>query len=553
MNIVIPADEATEFSALISTSTYRDQERDYKWAVHLVLAALLSPENSSREDWPQLIADVFGTPMPNLDRLGLKPEDKTFVEAALSDGGRLRGAMANLAGGGRWGLREFIWIPRAIEYGLGPSIADAFRALVATEQPLATRVDEFRDRLYVIYQTLEKKGGFEPNWTLFHSSLAFVALVLAGFDPSNYTFYSYGALKYGYQHYAPDTDWPKGTLGEKYTEVCEFVRQVGSELMEKGVSVRDLIDAQSFVWTRFQANKEAEPEPDTAKVITVPDLDTVAQDLAKTVYWPVERAQHLVQLVSKWGQIVFQGPPGTGKTFVAETLARLMAGDEEGRVEVVPFHPSYTYEDFVEGIRPVLSEGSQLQYEIRKGIFLKMADLAKQYPEDEFFLVIDELNRANLPRVLGDLLYALEYRGPQHPYRLLYSGGEGYVPENITLIGTMNTADRSIALVDAAIRRRFRHVRFDPDYKVLKAWLSDHGLNDIADYAAARLSALNQQLTELLDADRLIGHSYLMRKDLAEVGLTTVWEEDIEPVLREHLYNQPEEIAALHEVFVGTE
>jgi 5-methylcytosine-specific restriction protein B len=248
--------------------------------------------------------------------------------------------------------------------------------------------------------------------------------------------------------------------------------------------------------------------------------------------------------------VLFQGPPGTGKTFVAETLARLLSGDEDGRVEVVQFHPSYAYEDFVEGIRPVVTEGSTLAYEVRSGIFLKLSELAKEHEEDEFFLVIDELNRANVPRVFGELLYALEYRGPQHPFRLPYSGGEAYVPANITFIGTMNGADRSIALVDAAIRRRFRHVQFDPDPLVLSAWLSAHSLADLADQAAARLVALNEQLLGLLDSDRLIGHTYLMRADLADVGFEAVWVEDIEPILREHLFNQPEEVSKLRDVFL---
>ncbi len=274
------------------------------------------------------------------------------------------------------------------------------------------------------------------------------------------------------------------------------------------------------------------------------------KDLARATYWPEERARLLVSLAQRWRQLLFQGPPGTGKTFVAGTLAGLLAGDEEGRLEVVQFHPSYAYEDFVEGIRPRVTEGSGLAYEIRKGIFMRLADGAREFPEASFFLVVDELNRANLPRVFGELLYALEYRGPEHPFRLPYSGAETYVPANICLIGTMNTADRSIALVDAAVRRRFRHVEFAPDPSVLRAWLSDHDLGDLAERATRSLVGLNVQLLELLDADRLIGHTYLMRQDLAEVGLEA-WEEDIEPVLREHLFNQPAEIAKLRDTFLA--
>lgn len=115
----------------------------------------------------------------------------------------------------------------------------------------------------------------------------------------------------------------------------------------------------------------------------------------------------------------------------------------------------------------------------------------------------------------------------------------------------MNSADRSIALVDAAVRRRFRHVAFAPDSDVLRGWLSANGLGSVSDHAIERLKALNSELGELVDAERLIGHTYLMRGDLATVGLETVWEEDIEPVLREHLFGQAGEVRRLRGVFLA--
>lgn len=554
MKVVIPADQAATFTRLIPTDKYRKDERDYKWAVHLVLAALLSERNSSREDFAVLISDVFGKAMPDLDALALSPDDQAFVKAAVPGGGGLRGAMGNL-GGGKWGLAQFAWIPRAVEFELGSAIADAFRAVIDGEQPLAQRVDAFRDQLYEACQALERKGGFLPDWHLFRVSLSFVAVVLAGYDPARYTFYSKGALRYGYEQYAPGSDWPKGTMGTIYEGVCDFIQSVEQVLKAKGAPVRDLIDAQSFIWVAFRESKEdvvieapKPPAPGSRREI---DLDVVAKDLAKRVYWPLDRAQRLVGLVERWGRVLFQGPPGTGKTFVAEALGELLTGGEDGRVKNVSFHPSYAYEDFVEGIRPVLSEGKSLAYEVRPGVLLDLADTAKKYPDDQFFLIIDELNRANLPRVFGELLYAIEYRGPEHTFHLPYSGTENYLPDNISIIAAMNTADRSIALVDAAIRRRFRHVQFAPDPDVLKAWLTNNGLADMADHAAGRLVALNDQVELLLDSDRLIGHTYLMRDDLRKVGLGAVWEEDIEPVLREHLFNQREELPKLQDVFLA--
>lgn len=167
--------------------------------------------------------------------------------------------------------------------------------------------------------------------------------------------------------------------------------------------------------------------------------------------------------------------------------------------------------------------------------------------------MIDEINRANLPRVFGELLFGLEYRGPEHPIDLPYSEEAIYIPENFWIIGTMNTADRSIALVDAALRRRFTHVEFSPDTKALRGWLDRHGLGALAEDAVERLEVLNAELRELLDTDRLVGHSYLMREDLRDVGFETVWAEALEPVLREHLFSRPEELERLKATFLKPE
>lgn len=547
MKVVVPSQEAAKFGEQLGTEGYAKEERDYKVAVHVVLSALLSEPNISRDDIPSLIADVFHEAWPDLDALGIDESDQVFIRKAFYFSGAMRSAMANLAGG-RWGLVQFVWIPRAIEFDLGPAIADAFRALVDDAVPVTERVDSFREDLYGTCRTLQQKGGFLPKWQLHRVSLAFVAMLLTGYDPSRYTFYSHGALRHGYERYAPDVDWPQGSMGEIYAELCDFVQAVGEALKAQGAPTQDLIDPQSFLWMSFNAAKEEkESKPSEPPV----GAESVAKDLATATFWPLKRAELLVAQVQHWGQLLFQGPPGTGKTFIAETLARLLAGDEEGRVEVVQFHPSYAYEDFIEGIRPVVTEGSDLAYEVREGIFLKLAARAIEFPEDPFFLVVDEINRANLPRVFGELLYALEYRGPEHTFRLPYSGAEAYIPPNITIIATMNTADRSIALVDAAVRRRFRHINFAPDPAVLKSWLGSHKLGAIAEHAAARLTALNAQLGAILDADRLIGHTYLMRDDLGDAGLSAVWDEDIEPVLREHLFSQHDEIAKLRDVFLA--
>ncbi len=555
VRIAIPESEARAFGAYMATDEYLREERLHKEAVHAVISRFLSAECLDRPDFPELVAEVFGENDPDTRKLGLTQEEHEVVSAKVADSGigSFKDAIASLSGGGVGGYVQLTWIPRAVRYGLGKQLREAFRLLVDGSVPLAERVDRYRDVTYEIQGRLRDLGGFDEKWRQFRASLGFVGTLLGGYDPSRYVFYAMGPVRRAFEDFG--APWPSSdTAGERYEAICGFMAAVADELRRLGIPVKDLIDVQSFIWVRpyrwAGPGPSGAPGPAVEGPVT-PDLATVAKDLADAARWPLPRAERLVRMATTWGQLLFQGPPGTGKTYVAEVLARLLSGDVEERVELVQFHPSYAYEDLVEGIRPRLTEDeTTLRYELRRGIFLDLVERAKGDPGGRYFLVIDEINRANLPRVLGELLYALEYRGPQHTFRLPYSGRESYVPENLTIIGTMNTADRSIAFVDAAIRRRFRHVHFAPDLDVLRAWLAANGLSSEAERAVGRLQALNAKLLELLDADRLIGHTYLMRPDLADVGLGTVWEEDIEPVLREHLYNRPEEIEALRRVFL---
>ena len=210
-------------------------------------------------------------------------------------------------------------------------------------------------------------------------------------------------------------------------------------------------------------------------------------------------------------QIVLYGPPGTGKTYLARALAAHVA--DRDAVRLVQFHPSYAYEDFFEGFRPIeATDTGTVGFAKTPGPLREIAAEAKENPEQPYVLIIDEINRANLAKVFGELYFLLEYR--EATVRLQYSPSEAFnLPPNVFIIGTMNTADRSIALVDAAIRRRFAFVELHPEEppvrEVLGKWLAANGLG--SDERAALLAALNNAIDDEQDHDFKIGPSYLMR------------------------------------------
>jgi 5-methylcytosine-specific restriction protein B len=242
-------------------------------------------------------------------------------------------------------------------------------------------------------------------------------------------------------------------------------------------------------------------------------------------------------------QLVLYGPPGTGKTYLALKLAEFLGGGPE-QVKLVQFHPSYSYEDFFEGFRPREDpETREVAFRLTAGPLRELADLASREGNRHIphFLIIDELNRANLAKVFGELYFLLEYRNKS--VRLTYSGDDFALPPNLFVIGTMNTADRSIALVDAAMRRRFAFVelspRAEPTSGLLRRWLADR---ELGAGPADLLDALNARID---DPDFRIGPSYLMKKGVhRDGGLERTWRTKVLPLLEEHHYGDGIDVRA---------
>lgn len=266
-------------------------------------------------------------------------------------------------------------------------------------------------------------------------------------------------------------------------------------------------------------------------------LQAIDNDTAQAWMLDREWLQEIVDMLSSKKQVIFYGPPGTGKTYLATKLANQLTANG-GSYQMVQFHPSYSYEDFVEGFRPRVSDGN-MTYELSPGPVKNLAEAARENPKDPYFLLIDEINRGNLAKIFGELYYLLEYRDES---LILQYGSttddEFSLPKNLFVIGTMNTADRSIAMVDAAIRRRFYFVEFSPTEKpisgLLRAWLKRERLDD---GVALLLEELNRRLD---DADYSIGPSYLMTKHVDQQSeLERIWKHAIMPLLTEHFYGQP--------------
>jgi 5-methylcytosine-specific restriction protein B len=262
----------------------------------------------------------------------------------------------------------------------------------------------------------------------------------------------------------------------------------------------------------------------------------VTAELADELMLDQAELEKIADLLWERRQIVLYGPPGTGKTWLARVLARHLT--DEGSVKLVQFHPSYTYEDFFEGFRPGDPDGSgTLTFTLRAGPFRNFAEAAGDHPEIPYILIIDEINRANLAKVFGELYFLLEYR--DQPVNLQYSPTlEFTLPKNLFIIGTMNTSDRSIARIDAAMRRRFAFVELDPRvppvHGLLGRWLARHNLPL---EGALLLDELNRRIE---DADAAIGPSYLMDERIYKRadGLDRVWQYSIMPLLEDLFYGQ---------------
>jgi hypothetical protein len=278
------------------------------------------------------------------------------------------------------------------------------------------------------------------------------------------------------------------------------------------------------------AEASSEAEPLVKPAYTIDDL------IAETGF-ERDDVQGWLRILRRKKQIVLQGPPGTGKTYLALRMASHLVAGSRGILQTVQFHPAYAYEDFMQGLRPTPATVG-ISFRLEEGRFLRFCREARRVFPDPAVLIIDEINRANLAHVFGELMLLLEYRDREIP---LAAGGVPFrIPENVFIIGTMNTADRSIARMDHALRRRFSFIRLRPNYDVLRGHLETHGFK-----AESLLKTLRDVNDLIDDPNYQLGISYFLRQDGdLRSHLADIWLCEIEPYLEEYFYDQPDKVSS---------
>ena len=390
------------------------------------------------------------------------------------------------------------------------------------------------------------------------------SILLMADDPTQYPMYRNRSLQQAYELIGYPSD-PNNSLDAwgRYEHSLGFYDEFIKQASSRGLQIQDRLDAQGLVWCLTHYGPEDMPDdwPEDVKdqLITYrggnvseaspPSPTTEANPwsqsnitaLAQELLWPHEHLQEIIDDLQEKRQVIFYGPPGTGKTYVAREIAKqckLNSGD----FEIVQFHPSYSYEDFVEGYRPILTDAGQPAFRLIQGPLRRIADKARKTPDATFILIIDELNRGNVAKVFGELYFLLEYRDEE--VRLQYGGdGEGFsLPPNLWFICTMNTADRSIALMDAALRRRFYFAPFFPDEPpvkgLLRRWLEREGQDTLA---ADLVDTVNGKL----ERDMGVGPSYFMRRGqkLDESRVRRIWDRAVIPYIEEQFFGDADKLA----------
>lgn len=393
------------------------------------------------------------------------------------------------------------------------------------------------------------------------SRLALATVLLLAVDPNQYPVYRWEPYYKSFDISGFGQPTKKNDEISIYDHVIKFTDQLVESLPAREDRELDRLDGQSLAWAisktrvdsppiadwpeeerraflRFRGDaveevkQEEEEEEEGVGLPLSEKLDILAEELLIDPKF----LHQALQLLEDKRQLILYGPPGTGKTYIAQRFAEILT--EGGGFKIVQFHPAYAYEDFVEGYRPQTVEG-QAGFYLVEGPLKKLAREARANPTEKHILLIDEINRGNVAKVFGELYFLLEYRDRE--INLQYSPEKFGLPENLWILGTMNTSDRSIALIDLALRRRFYFLGLFPSKwpieGLLHRWLERNNpdLVWIAD-------VVDKANTILDDPNVAIGPSYFIKKGLDREWVHLIWEHNVLPYLEERLFGEPERL-----------
>ena len=482
----------------------------------------------------------------------LKAAKDALLEGSADWGGKLRKAFAYPNNLTTWQVHDiFLGLIDSSPEGLREALRQLWRPEAdATPQE---RARGFADRLWEIGS---QQGLLKEHSYTFGSGQAILAsFLLMADDGTRYPIFRATPYKNAYRLTEHPSDKSNDKSWERYGHALDFVDEFIERAEARGLRIQDRLDAQSLIWCvtkttlddKWPENwpkedkdalaayrKDGVPPPPPPPPPEDPWMPEKVAELAEELLWEPVHLQKIIDGLRDKRQVIFQGPPGTGKTYVAKRIAE-WCKQHGGDYRIVQFHPSYAYEDFVEGFRPTLTESGQAGFTLTDGPLRRCAEQAEANPNATFILVIDEINRGNLAKVLGELYFLLEYRDEQ--VALQYSNERFSLPKNLWFIGTMNTTDRSIALVDAALRRRFYFFNFFPDQPpiegLLRRWIKDN--NTEAEWVADLVELANRKLE---DRHLGIGPSYFMKNtpSLHEERVRFIWEQAVIPYIEEQCF-----------------
>jgi hypothetical protein len=402
--------------------------------------------------------------------------------------------------------------------------------------------EEFQHRVHQLIAEVEDPSS--SNATKWRPLEEFVARAI-DLDPGSVVASYVSDMKQYHNRFKQRTDWtPVRIMIAADDEVAAAMRGKFEDIAnrkQRGTAETIALAAREPKgWRLSGLYSGVIPAPETAARLAkaagleVPQQLDDERALAESLCVPLDWLRDVLWLIEDKKAVVFYGPPGTGKTFIAQRLAEFIQPAEELRT-LVQMHPSYGYEEFFEGFRPEVDGEGLMRLKKTDGPLKRLINTARERG-GRAVLTLDEMNRGNLPRVFGELYFLLEYRDRITP--LMYSPAETFsLPDDFTIMGTMNTADRSVALLDQALRRRFHFVPLFPGASpvdgMLRRYLTAH-YDGSMDWVADMLASANAKL----DRNVAVGPSHFMRPDLDAGKVRRIWDHTVMPTIEEFYFGQ---------------